>query len=117
MTDQTKQTGQPQPQPSASEELEAAILRALEAPPAIDIPESFWARVRSGLPTRAAFRSRRSLGQTAGVVSAAVLVAGLCWLAQRAQPSFANLAFDLELALMVELAGVAAWLGLRRGIR
>jgi hypothetical protein len=39
---------------------------------------------------------------------------GLCWLAPHARPSFESMAFDLEMVLVVELMGVAAWLGMRR---
>jgi hypothetical protein len=42
------------------------------------------------------------------------LVLALCWLAPHARPSFESVAFDLEMVLVVELAGVAAWLGTRR---
>lgn len=101
----------------AEEGLEAAIQRALEACPAVEVPESFAARVRASLPARTRPRRRRSRGQMAGILSAAVLVMAMCWLAQRAQPSFANLAFDLELAMMAELSGVAAWLGMRHSGR
>lgn len=104
MMDQTKQSW-------TDDALETAITRALEAKAAIAAPEGFAARVRASLPTRATRRSRWSLSQAAGVASAAVLLIGLCWLAQRARPSFANGPFDLELLLIVELAGVAAWLG------
>jgi len=44
---------------------------------------------------------------------AAVLVLALCWLAPHARPNFGSVAFDLEMVLVVELMGVAAWLGMR----
>jgi len=49
-----------------------------------------------------------------GMVATVGLVLALGWLAPHARPSFGSVAFDLEMVLVVELMGVAAWLGTRR---
>ena len=116
MMNQTNPGWKDEARNATDEWMETAITRALEAKGAVDVPENFAARVRAGLPARTTRRSRWTLSQAAGVVSAAALVIGLCLLAQRARPSFANGPFDLELLLIVELAGVAAWLGAQWGV-
>jgi hypothetical protein len=93
---------------------EAAITRALERQPEVRVPVNFAAKVRAGLPAQPTVRARRSVGRMAAAVAAAGLVLALCWLAPHARPSFESVAFDLEMVLVVELAGVAAWLGTRR---
>ncbi len=95
-------------------ELEAAITRALERKPEGMAPLEFAARVRAALPAQPKPRTRHSVAGTVAVVGAAALILAVCWLAPRAQPSFASMTFDLEFVMMVELAGVAAWLGTRR---
>jgi hypothetical protein len=94
--------------------VDAAITRALERQPEVVVPEGFAARVRASLPARTKVRERRSVGRTAATVAGVGLVLALCWLAPHARPSFGSLAFDLEMVLLLELAGVAAWLGTRR---
>ena len=94
---------------------EAAITRALERQPEVMIPAGFAARVRASLPAQPTVRARRSMGQIAALAGAAALVVALCWLAPHARPSFENGVFDMELLMMAELAGVAAWLAMRRG--
>ena len=94
--------------------LEAAITRALERQPEVVVPAEFAARVRAALPARAKVRARRSVGRTAAMAAGVGLMLALCLLAPHARPSFGSLAFDLEMVLLVELAGVAAWLGTRR---
>jgi hypothetical protein len=42
------------------------------------------------------------------------VVVALYWLAPHARPSFESVAFDMELLMLAELAGVAAWLAMRR---
>ena len=92
---------------------EAAMTRALERQPEVRIPVDFAAKVRAALPAQPKVRAQRSVGQRVAAVAAAGLVLALCWLAPHARPSFASVAFDLEMVLVVELAGVAAWLGMR----
>ncbi len=93
--------------------MEAAITRALERQPEVVVPEDFAARVRASLPAQPKARARRSVGRIAGTAAAAGLIVALCWLAPHTQPSFASVAFDMEMLLLVELAGVAAWLAMR----
>jgi hypothetical protein len=99
-------------------EFEAAITRALEQQPAVRVPVDFAARVRSALPAQPTVRSRRfggpSVAQTAAAVAVLGLVAALCVLAPHVRPSFDSLAFDMEMVLLLELCGVAAWLGTAR---
>ena len=99
--------------------LEAEITRALEQKPVVAVPVDFAARVRMALPAepkvRAGRFAGRSVGQVTAVMGAIGLMAGLCLLAPHARPSFASLAFDLEMALLVELGGVVVWLGRAKG--
>jgi hypothetical protein len=94
--------------------LEAAITRALEEPPSVVVPMDFAARVRASLPARARVRVRRSVGRIAAAAAAAGLVVALYWLAPHARASFGSVAFDVEMVMLMELAGVVAWLGTRR---
>jgi ferric-dicitrate binding protein FerR (iron transport regulator) len=93
---------------------EAAITRVLERQPEVRIPVDFAAKVRAALPAQSKVRVRRSVGRGVAAVAAVGLVLALCWLAPHARPSFESMAFDLEMVLVVELMGVAAWLGTRR---
>lgn len=94
--------------------LEAAITRVLEEPPSVVVPVDFAARVRASLPAQPRVRVRRSVGRIAAVTAAAGLVVALYWLAPHARASFASVAFDVEMMMLLELAGVVAWLGTRR---
>ena len=91
-----------------------AITRALEAQPVVVIPEGFAARVMSALPAQPAVKARRSVAKIAATAAVAGLIVGLCWLAPHARPNFESVAFDMELLMLCELAGVAAWLSMRR---
>ena len=99
---------------SDANELEAAITRALDRKPEIVVPMDFAAKVRAALPAQPKVRVQRSVGQGVAAVAAVGLVLALCWLAPHVRPSFESVAFDLEMVLVVELMGVAAWLGMRR---
>lgn len=94
--------------------IEAAITRALERQPEVVVPMDFAAKVRAALPARPKVRERRSVAGVAAGVAAVGLLLALCLLAPHARPSFESVAFDLEMVLVVELVGVAAWLGTRR---
>jgi hypothetical protein len=100
--------------------LEAEIVRVLEQKPVVAAPVDFAARVRAALPpepkVKAGRFAGRSLGRMVGGVAAVALVVALCVLAPHARPSFESLAFDLEMVLLLELAGVAIWLG-KAGMR
>ena len=94
--------------------LEAAITRVLEARPKVAVPTGFAARVMASLPAQPKVREQRSAGKMAAGAAMAGLVVGLYCLAPHAQPSFASLAFDMEMLMLVELACVSAWLATRR---
>jgi hypothetical protein len=94
--------------------MDAAITRALERQPEVVMPMDFAARVRAALPAQPRVRARRSVGRTAATAAVVGLVLALCLLAPHARPSLDSVAFDLEMVMLVELAGVAAWLGTRR---
>jgi hypothetical protein len=94
--------------------VDAAITRALERKPEVVVPADFAAKVRAALPAQPKVRERRSAGKIAAGVAAVGLLLALCLLAPHARPSFESVAFDLEMVLVVELVGVAAWLGMRR---
>jgi hypothetical protein len=97
------------------QEFEAAITRVLERQPKAAVPVDFAARVRMALPAEPKARVQRfagrSVGQIAATVAAVGLVAALCLVAPHVRPSFDSVAFDMEMVLLLELAGVAAWLG------
>lgn len=95
--------------------VESAITRALEQPPAVAVPADFAARVRGALPARPPRRRGRSAARVAATAAAAASLVGLCWLAPHAAPDFQSMAFDMELALLAELAAIAAWLATQRG--
>ena len=99
---------------SDANEFEAAITRALDRKPEVVVPADFAAKVRAALPAQPKVRAQRSVGRIAAGVAAVGLVLALCWLAPHVRPSFGSMAFDLEMVLVVELMGVAAWLGMRR---
>ena len=99
---------------SDANELEAAITRALDRKPEIVVPMDFAAKVRAALPAQPKVRARRSVGREVAIVATAGLVLALCWLAPHARPSFESVAFDMEMLMLVELAGVAAWLATQR---
>ena len=99
---------------SDANEFEAAITRALERQPEVAVPVDFAVRVRAALPAQPKVREQRSVGRMAAAVGAAGLLLALCLVAPHARPSLESTAFDLEMVLVVELAGVAAWLGTRR---
>ena len=96
---------------SQDERLEMAIGRALERQPDVLVPVEFAARVRAQLPAAPPARRRMSAGRVAGTIGLIALVVALCWLGAGTPPSFGSLRFDLELAVLVELAAVAAWMG------
>jgi hypothetical protein len=96
---------------------EAAVTRALEQAPVVAVPEGFAARVRAALPEPPKARVRRDVRMAAAAWAVAGLLVALCVLAPHARPSFESVAFDMEMLLLVELAGVGAWMaGRHRGV-
>lgn len=99
--------------------LDKRIDAAIERKPAPAVPDAFAATVTAKLAARAAAAPRRRahtlpIGRTIGWASAALLTAALFVVAPHTTPSIANLRFDTEIILLVELAGIG-WL-LSRGI-
>jgi hypothetical protein len=97
--------------------MDVAVTQALERKPAVAVPADFAAKVRLALPPRPVARKRVRVGRTVAVIAAVVLAVAMFALAPHAPMSFASLAFDLELALMVQLVGIVYWLAARQGIR
>lgn len=102
---------EPTPQ---EKELAAAIVQALERRPQVSVPRDFAGRVRMQLPAQPKVRSARlagwSISRAAGAVAVPGLLIAMCLLAPHARPSFESIAFDMELLVLIELAGIAAWL-------
>jgi hypothetical protein len=96
-------------------EMEAAVIQALELQREPAVPADFAARVMRSLPPQPAARPRVRVSRTVGIVAAAILTIAVFALAPHAAPSFTSLTFDLELMLLAELAGIACWLGSRPG--
>jgi len=97
-------------------DFEQRLTQALEQQPDVMIPAEFAARMRAALPAQTQLRARGPVrvGRTVAMVSGAVLLAAMCWLAPHSSASFRSAAFDMELVLLAELAGVVAWMGMRR---
>ena len=90
------------------ENSEAAITRALEKRPDAAAPAEFAGRVMRSLPPR---RRRRKLpvgraGVLAGMLALALTMFAL---APHMTPQITNFAFDLELLLLVQMAGIGWW--------
>jgi hypothetical protein len=88
---------------------EARVTRALEAQPSVVVPVDFAVRVRQALPVRQKRGAVVSVGRIAAVVGSIALAMALFALAPHARPEFTNLAFDMELVVLLELAGIAYW--------
>ena len=99
-------------------DLTAAVVRALEHPPSLAVPESFAVRVAQLAAMQTL--TRRSVwdgfGLRAAMASGVLLTGALFGFAPHAMPSFLNLRFDLEMLLLTELGGVA-YLITRIGLR
>ena len=90
--------------------LSAAIVKALEAPPAaVDVPFDFASRVmRLAVAQPAPPRSVwAGFGPRIALASGLLLLIALFAFAAHANPSFSNLRFDLELLLLLELGAVS----------
>jgi len=115
---------------NADEALDAVVTRALEQAPAVRVPAEFAAKLlavceREGSRVKAQEARRRgarwgrrvvggSVARAAGLAAMLLLVVGMCWLAPHSTVSFTSATFDMELLLLAELGGVAAWM-FRRG--
>jgi hypothetical protein len=107
-------TNNPPLESLSGDALDTAITRALEQSATITIPDSFAARVREALPAHSQVRRQTSVARAAAIGAAAVAMAALCWLAPHSSPTYQSMAFDVELALLTEVAAIAAWLARRR---
>jgi hypothetical protein len=96
--------------------LEAAMTRALERRQEPVVPADFAARVAAALPPPRKVRPPMQLGRKAALAGLVVLSLSLFALAPHAAPTFGNMAFDFELVVIAELAGIAYWLTSRRGV-
>jgi hypothetical protein len=94
--------------------MQAAITRALEAQPEVRVPADFAARMRAMLPAPAPARRPQSSALRVGVIAVVVLLMAAFWLAPHSAPRLDSVAFDVELGLITELAGVTAWLASAR---
>jgi hypothetical protein len=101
---------------SAKMELDAAMIRALEQPPAVAIPADFAARVARSLPPVAAARRPIYAGRTVASIAVGVLLVALFVVAPHSQPSFANVAFDVEILLIAQVGAIAYWLSGKRAV-
>lgn len=92
----------------SEQNLEAAITRSLEKKPEVVVPAEFAARVMQSLPPR---KQRRKLpvGQTAVWAGLLALVLAMFALAPHVTPQITNFAFDLELLLLLQMAGIGWW--------
>jgi predicted tellurium resistance membrane protein TerC len=92
----------------SEQNLEASITRALEKKPEAVVPAEFVARVMRSLPPR---KQRRKLpvGQTAALTGLLALVLTMFALAPQVTPQITNFAFDLEMLLLVQMAGIGWW--------
>jgi hypothetical protein len=97
-------------------EMEAAMTRALEQPPTVAIPQGFAARVARSLPAAPVARRPVYAGRTVASIAAVVLLVAVFVVAPHSQPSFANVAFDLEILLIAQVGGIAYWLAGKRAV-
>jgi len=90
------------------ENLEAAITRALEKRPDTAVPAEFAGRVMRSLPPRKQ-RRKMPVGRTAVLAGLLALALTMFALTPHVTPQFTNFAFDLELLLLVQMAGIGWW--------
>ncbi len=88
-------------------EFEVRVTEALERRPVAAVPQDFAAKVMVALPPLKKRRKPVQVGRTMAIAAAMVSLLTMFALAPHAVASFTNLAFDVELLLMVELAGIA----------
>jgi hypothetical protein len=100
---------------SVDAEFEAMVTRGLESGADVQVPADFAARVRAALPPLKRPRHRAQVGRLAAAAAACVLAVAMFVLAPHAAPTFGSLAFDVELLILVQLAGIGYWLTARRG--
>jgi hypothetical protein len=99
------------------EQIEQIVTQVLERRTEPSVPEDFAARVRAALPPVQPKQRRWRMGKMMCVLSAVVALVGMFALAPHASLDVANLAFDLECVLLVQLFGIVYYLSTRQGIR
>jgi hypothetical protein len=97
------------------ENLEAVITRSLEKRPEAVVPAEFAARVIRSLPPRQK-RPKLPVGRAGVLVGMLALVLTMFALAPHATPQITNFAFDLEMLLLLQMAGIGWWF-FRAGVR
>ena len=92
----------------SGQNLEATITKALEKKPEVVVPAEFAGRVMRSLPPR---RQRRKIpvGRAGLVTGMMALLLAMFVLAPHATPQWTNFAFDVEVLLLVQMAGIG-WL-------
>ena len=88
--------------------LEAAITQALEKKPETAVPAEFAGRVMRSLPPRRR-RPKMPVGRTVVLAGMVALALTMFALAPEVKPQITNFAFDLELLLLVQMAGIGWW--------
>jgi hypothetical protein len=95
--------------------LEVAITQALEKKPETVVPAEFAGRVMRSLPPRRR-RPKMPVGRVSVLAGMVALLLTMFALAPQVKPQITNFAFDLELLLLVQMAGIGWWF-LKAGIR
>ena len=90
------------------ENLEATITRALEKRPEVVVPAEFAGRVMRTLPPRRR-RLKMPVGRASVLAGMLALALTMFALAPHVTPQITNFAFDLELLLLVQMAGIGWW--------
>ncbi len=103
---------------SGTPQFEAAVVRALEQTPAVTVPSDFAARIAALAATQPQPKRapRLRFGPMMTLVATVVVAAALFAFPGHTTPSLADLRFDLELLLFVEL-GLSGYLLSRVGLR
>src|SRR5580658_5253174 len=97
--------------------LNTRIDRALELRREVVVPEAFAGRVMQSLPPRRRRRAAMRVGRLVAIFAAMVLALTMFALAPESRPNVTNFAFDMELLMLAQLAGIAWWLGGRADSR
>lgn len=92
---------------------ETRVQSALERAPEVTPPVDFAARVAASLPPLKPARKPMRLGRSVALVSIGVAALAMFLLAPISSPSFSSVAFDLELVLLLQMAGIGYWLTVR----
>ena len=96
---------------------DAALDRALECKPAIDLPPGFAARLMERLPEDQPAAKATRFGSTAATVSIGLIALVLIGLVGTDPGAFVagrGFGFVFEMMLLTELLAVAFWVGVRR---